>query len=206
MFDVSVGTSNQDNFLTNLAYRRQVSDKFRIGLEAQFSSPRYRFINAKPITEGYASTISIPLTLRLYEREKIRLDLYTKAGLRFQGVLDPDNNDKRDSLLTSTAFLFEPGLLVTVKLNEKLNFQSGITFPALFQLSPSFIFENVYPGLLHLGINHQSSARRTVFAKALFGGATGGNGDTQKFGWSLQAGVRFNLGKRPGASFVEPSF
>jgi hypothetical protein len=206
MADISVGTSHQDNFLSNIAYRYQVSEKFRIGFEAQYGAPKYRFIEAKPIKEGYSGTISVPLTLRLYEKEQIRLDLYTKIGMRFQGILDPDNNSNRDSIYTSTAFVFEPGLLVTVMLNEKLNFQSGVTFPAIFQTSPSSIFENVYPGLLHLGANYKSSEKRIVFAKALFGGAVGGNGDTQKFGWSLQAGLRFNIGQKPTPSFIEPTF
>jgi hypothetical protein len=206
MVDISVGTSHQDNFFTNIAYRYQVSEKFRIGFEAQYGAPKYRFVEAKPIREGYSGTISIPLTLRLYEKEQIRLDFYTKVGMRFQGILDPDKNDKRDSILNSTAFAFEPGLLVTVMVNEKLNFQSGITFPVLFQTSPSSIFENVYPGMIHLGVNYMSSEKRTVFVKTLFGGATGGDGDTQKFGWSLQAGLRFNFGQKPSSSFVEPSF
>jgi hypothetical protein len=206
MLDVSVGTSHQDNFFTNLAYRYQVSDKFRIGFEAQYGAPKYRFVEAKPIREGYSGTVSVPLTLRLYEKEQIRLDFYSKVGMRFQGILDPDKNDKRDSILNSTAFAFEPGLLVTVMLNEKVNFQSGVTFPVLFQTSPSSIFENVYPGMIHLGLNYKSSEKRIVFAKALFGGATGGDGDTQKFGWSLQAGFRFNFGQKPSSSFVEPSF
>jgi hypothetical protein len=206
MVDISVGTSHQDNFFTNIAYRYQVSEKFRIGFEAQYGAPKYRFVEAKPIREGYSGTISIPLTLRLYEKEQIRLDFYTKVGMRFQGILDPDKNDKRDSILNSTAFAFEPGLLVTVMVNEKLNFQSGVTFPVLFQTSPSSIFENVYPGMIHLGVNYKSSEKRTVFVKTLFGGATGGDGDTQKFGWSLQAGLRFNFGQKPSSSFVEPSF
>jgi hypothetical protein len=206
MVDISVGTSHQDNFFTNIAYRYQVSEKFRIGFEAQYGAPKYRFVEAKPIREGYSGTISIPLTLRLYEKEQIRLDFYTKVGMRFQGILDPDKNDKRDSILNSTAFAFEPGLLVTVMVNEKLNFQSGITFPVLFQTSPSSIFENVYPGMIHLGVNYKSSEKRTVFVKTLFGGATGGDGDTQKFGWSLQAGLRFNFGQKSSSSFVEPSF
>jgi hypothetical protein len=206
MVDISVGTSHQDNFFTNVAYRYQVSDKFRIGFEAQYGAPKYRFVEAKPIREGYSGTVSVPLTLRLYEKEQIRLDFYTKVGMRFQGILDPDKNDKRDSILNSTAFAFEPGLLVTVMVNEKLNFQSGITFPVLFQTSPSSIFENVYPGMIHLGLNYKSSEKRTVFVKTLFGGATGGDGDTQKFGWSLQAGLRFNFGQKPSSSFVEPSF
>jgi hypothetical protein len=206
MIDVSVGTSHQDNFFTNLAYRYAVSDKFRIGAEFQYGTPKYRLIEAKPIREGYAATFAVPLTLRMYEKDQIRMDFYAKAGLRFQGVLDPDKNDIRDSTLTSTALNFEAGLLLTVKVNEKLNLQSGVTFPVFYQFSPSAIFENVYPGMLHLGGNYMISEKSTVFVKTAFGAALGGSGDTQKFGWSHQIGVRFNLGERPNSNFVEPSF
>jgi hypothetical protein len=206
MVDVSVGNSHQDKFFTNLAYRYAVSDKFRIGMEFQYGAPKYRLIEAKPIREGYAATIGVPLTLRLYDKEQIRLDLYAKPGLRFQGVLDPDKNDIRDSILNSTAFSFEAGLLVTAKLSEKLNLQSGVTFPLFYQIKPSAIFENIYPGLLHFGVNYMATEKSTVFVKTAFGGALGGNGDTQKFGWSLQGGVRFTIGEKTNANFVEPSF
>jgi hypothetical protein len=206
MLDVSIGTSHQDNFFTNVAYRYQLGDKFRIGLEAQYGNVKYRLIDAKPITAGYSSTISIPLTIRLYQKEKIRLDFYNKLGMRFQGILDPDDNDKRDSILNSTAVAFEPGLLVSVNLSEKLDLQSGFTVPVLFQTSPSSLFENVYPGLLHLGLSYKSSEKTTLFAKTMAGGATGGDGDTQKFGWALQAGFRINLSGKPIPSFVEPTF
>jgi hypothetical protein len=206
ILDLSVGTSHQDHFFTNVAYRYQVGQRFRIGLEAQYGAVKYRLIDAKPITEGYSSTVSIPLTIRLYEKEKIRLDLYNKIGMRFQGILDPDNNDKRDSLLNSRAFAFEPGLLVSVNLSEKLDLQSGFTVPVLFQTSPSSLFENVYPGLLHLGLSYKSSDKTTLFAKTMAGGATGGDGDTQKFGWAIQAGFRINLSGKLIPSFIEPTF
>jgi hypothetical protein len=206
MVDVSVGTSLQDNYFTTAAYRYQVSDKFRIGLEGQFGSTKYRLMQAKAITRGSASTISIPLTLRLYEKEQLRLDLYTKVGMRFQTLSDPTAKEVKDSLDASTAFIFEAGLLVTAKLSEKLNFQSGVTFPVAFQTSPTAIFENVYPGMLHAGLNYKTSEKSILFAKTLIGGAVGGNGDTQKLGWSVQGGVRFSFGQKPAASFVEPTF
>jgi hypothetical protein len=206
MLDVSIGTSHQDNFFANIAFRKQVSPKFRIGLEAQYGAVKYRLIEAKPIREGYAATVSIPLTVRLYEKERIRLDFYAKPGARFQGVLDPDKNDIRDSLLTSTAFAFDPALLVTIKLNEKLNLQSGVSFPVFFQFNPSAIFENVYAGMIHLGLNYKVSNKSAVFFKSAFGPAAGGDGDTQKFGKSFQAGIRYNLGSKTAPSFIEPSF
>lgn len=206
MIDVSIGTSNQDNILSNLAFRYQFSDKFRIGLEAQFGSPKYRFIDAKPITTGYANMVSIPFTLRIYQREKIRLDFYNKLGLRFKGILDPDENDIRDSILNSTSYVFEPGLLVSVNLAEKLDLQSGFTVPVIYQSKPSAFIENIYPGLLHLGLSFSSSRKSTVFGKTMFGGSTGADGDTQKFGWSLQAGFRLSFGERDIPVFIEPSF
>jgi hypothetical protein len=206
MLDVSIGTSHQDNFFANVAFRKQVSPKFRIGLEAQYGAVKYRLIEAKPIREGYAATVSIPLTVRLYEKERIRLDFYAKPGVRFQGVLDPDKNDIRDSLLTSTAFAFDPALLVTIKVNEKFNFQSGVSFPVFFQFNPSAIFENVYIGMLHLGLNYNTSNKSTLFIKTSFGPAAGGDGDTQKFGKAIQAGIRYNLGNKTAPSFIEPSF
>lgn len=206
MVDLSVGTSHQDNFFANFAYRYHVSNKFRVGIEGQYGAAKYRFIGAKPISTGYATSLGLPFTIRLAEKEQIRLDLYAKPGIRFQGVLDPDNNDERDSVLNSTAFSFETGLLVTVQLTEKVNFQSGVTFPLFLQTRPSSLFENIYPGLIHFGGNYLVSAKSMVFVKTAFGPAVGGDGDTQKFGWSLQGGIRYILGEKPMPTFVEPSF
>ena len=206
MVDVSVGTSHQDKFFGNIAYRYQLNERLRIGVEAQFGSVNYRLIDAKVIKSGYVGTIGVPLTLRLYEKERIRLDLYGKLGARLQGVLDPDGNDKRDSLLNSTALALDLGLLVTVQLNDRLNLQSGFSFPTYFQVAPTALFENTYVPILHLALNQKISSKNVLFLKTAFGAAVGGDGDTQKFGQSVQAGVRFNLGSAENASFVEPSF
>jgi hypothetical protein len=206
MFDVSVGTSNADRFSLTAAYRYQVNAKCRVGLDVQYGAPKYRFVNAKPITEGYSTTIAIPLTWRLYEKENLRLDAFMRAGLRFQGVLDPDKNDIRDSIKASTALIIDPGLIVTIKTSEKLSFQSGITFPIAFQTSPSALFESAHTPLVYMGLNAKMTENRTIFVRTLFGEAAGGDGDTYKFGWVLQGGVRFTFGQKPVAAFVEPAF
>ena len=105
--DVGFGASNMDNFFTNVAYRYQVNDNFRIGLETQFSSTKYRFVEAKPFEKGYATTISIPLSFKITEQERIRLDGFVKPSFRFQGIIDPDNNGIEDSLLNSRAVLLK---------------------------------------------------------------------------------------------------
>ncbi len=206
LLDVSIGSSTQDRFMSTVSYRYQVNDKFRVGLEAQYGAPKYRFVDAKPITEGYAATFSVPLTVRLYEKEAIRLDFFGRAGFRTQGVIDPDKNDARDSIKRATAILFEPGLIVTLKTHEKVNLQSGIAFPIAYQNAPSALFESAHIPLIYAGLNVKSSEKRSFFIKSLFGAAVGGNGDTYKFSWSVQGGLRFNFGKRPVSNVLEPSF
>jgi hypothetical protein len=206
MLDVSVGSSHQDHFFTNAAYRYTISDRFRIGIEAQFGSTKYRMIEAKPIVNGSATTIGVPLTLRVSQKDKLRIDLYAKPGIRLHASPAADKNNILDSAKKSTAFSFDGGLVITAKLSDKLNFQSGVTFPLFFQVSPSPIFENIYPGLLHFGANYAATEKFTIFAKTAFGAALGGSGDTQKFGWSIQTGLRYALGQKPENNFVEPSF
>ena len=63
MVDLSLGTSHQDNFFTNIAYRYQVSNKFRGGIEGQYGAAKYRLIHAKPITTGYVTALGLPLTI-----------------------------------------------------------------------------------------------------------------------------------------------
>jgi hypothetical protein len=208
LIDVGVGASTQDNYFTNIAYRHQVNSNFRIGFETQIASPKYRFIDAKLIKEGYATSVHIPLTFKITEQSKIRLDGYVRLGARFQGVLDPDKNDKRDSILTSTAIMFDAGLVVNIKLTEKLNLNSGVSFPTGIQIAPSTLFEYFGAANFHGGLSYATSAKTILFAKGITGPAFGGNGDTYKYFWSVQAGIRFALGKKPTGNplLLEPSF
>jgi hypothetical protein len=205
MIDISAGTSHQDNFFTNIAYRYSVSDKFRIGVESQIGSVQYRLVEAKPIKAGSATNIGIPLTVRMYQKSKIRMDFYAKPGIRLQSAPSFDNG-KKDSAVNSTAISFDGGLLLTAKLSDKFNLQSGVNFPLFYEVNPSAIFENIYPGVLNFGGNYSISNKSSVFAKTAFGSALGGSGDTQKFGWTIQAGMRFSLGQKVTNNFVEPSF
>jgi hypothetical protein len=204
--DLSVGISNQDRFATQIAIRRQVSTRLRVGIEGQFGSPRYRFIDAKPITSGYFTQVSLPTSLRLYESSPMRLDFFAKPGLRFQGVIDPDENDTQDSVLTSTAATIDLGLLATVMVSEKFHFQGGITFPTAFQLSPSTLFENNTTAL-HGNLSYQLRPNSIFFVKTQMGGAFGADGDSQKFLWTVQTGLRFVLGKSPRGNplILEPT-
>ncbi|AEE50278.1 hypothetical protein [Haliscomenobacter hydrossis] len=207
LLDLSVGSSQQDRFFTNIAYRLQLSSRLRIGAELQLASTQYRFIDAKPITEGYASTLSLPISWQLYQNERIDLHFFFRPGVRFQGIIDPDDNDVRDEVLNSTAILLDPGLMVSIKATDRLRFQSGVSFPTLFQVQPSALFENNSTAI-HANVAYQVSKRSALFAKTLMGPAVGASGDSQKFVWSAQAGLRLSLGT-PGKGNVllmEPSY
>jgi hypothetical protein len=202
ILDVSAGASKQDRVAVNLALRRQFGERFRGGLELQAAAPAYRFISAKPIREGYAFSASLPLAWRLAQEGPLRLDLFLRPGLRVQGVIDPDGNDQRDSILSSRALIFEPGLLLTFEASERLRLMSGVSFPLSYEVQPSALFENNVTAL-HGGLGWQAAPRTQLFVKALAGPAAGGDGDTQKFMASFQAGLRFSFGPKPATAPLE---
>lgn len=206
--DVGVGVSNMDRYSANLAYRHQVNDNFRVGFEIQYGSPKYRFVEAKPFEKGYAWSLSIPLSFKIAEQDRIRLDGFVRPGFRFQGIIDPDNNGKEDSLLNSRAALFEVGLLVNVKLTEKLNLSSGVLLPTAFEIAPASLFEYMGTPNFTGGLSFQASPKTIVFVKGITGPAFGANGDTYKYFWSAQAGVRIAFGKNRTTKslMLEPSF
>jgi len=208
LVDIGVGASTMDRYFTDLAYRHQINDNFRVGFEIQYGFPKYRFVEAKPFEKGYAWSLSIPLSFRIAEQERIRLDGFVRPGFRFQGIIDPDNNGMEDSLLNSRAVLFEAGLLVNVKLTEKLNLSSGVLLPTAFEIAPSSLFEYMGTPNFTGGLSYLASPKTIVFVKGITGPAFGANGDTYKYIWSAQAGVRFALGKNPTTKslLLEPSF
>jgi opacity protein-like surface antigen len=204
--EASVGTSNQDAGSLNLAVRQQFSETFRAGLELQTGAVRYRFIEAKAIDEGVSSTLSLPLAVRLYQFNQLRLDFYGRIGLRYQNVEDQFATEKKLQNNNSVAFNVEPGLQVSLALSERLNLQSGVTLPNFFELRPAFLYENNNTNLF-LGVGYQVAPKAILMFKANAGPAAGASGDSQKFNWGVQAGVRFSL-KNPGAAALrlDPTF
>lgn len=204
--DASVGTSNQDVGFVNLALRKQFSEKFRAGLELQTAAVKYRFIGAKVIDEGQSTTLSLPLSLRLYQFNRLRLDFYGRVGLRYQSVAEQFATEKKLSDNTAVGFNAEPGLQVSLALSERLNLQSGVTLPNLFEVSPEFLYENNVSNLF-FGLGHQLSPKAIFMFKANAGPAAGASGDSQKFNWGVQAGIRFSLnGSGAAALRLDPTF
>ncbi len=205
LLDLGLGTSQQDRWASQLTLRRNFSPQFRAGLEVQFASPRNRFIEARPIDRGYAFHLALPLTYQIYQRETLQLFAFLKPSWRRQGIIDPDGNDQRDSLLRSTALAIEPGLFVNLLLGERLQAQSGVTFPTVFEIDPSQLFEN-QTTLIHAGLAYRSGARTQWFLNTNCGPAFGASGDSQKFLWSAQVGWRLALGTDLPTTIVEATF
>lgn len=207
LLDISVGTSFQDNVAAQLTYSQQFSERFRVGIALQYGAPSYRFVGAQPFQNtGYSYTVAVPLFLELVRQERIQLHGLLKLGGRFQGVIDPDENDRRDSLFQSTAVLAEIGFLVNLPLSERVHVQSGLSFPIVYELAPSPLLEYQW-SRLHAGASYALD-RQVLFLKGSVGPAFGASGDTYKFIWDLQAGVRLKFGNSPALNshFIETSF
>ena len=204
--DITFGTSKQDQAFVNLAYRYQFSDSFRAGIELETGLVNYRFIGAKLIDEGVSTTVSLPTLLRLYERDNFRLDLYSRLGVRFQNVSSDYEQEETLQANSSFGFIAEPGLAVTYLLSERLSLQSGVTLPLIFEASPEFLFENNVTNLF-ANLGYQLTEKSVFLLKANTGPAAGAGGDSQKYVWSVQAGLRFSFGDSNRTNIIpEPSF
>jgi len=188
----------QDDYATQASLRYALSEGVRIGVELRSGAPNYRFIEARPFQdEGYVTSVAIPVVFRIAQEEPIQLYGLARAGLRFQGVIDPDENDQRDSIFSSTAALGEVGLLLQIPCSDRVAFQSGVTFPFAYELSPGNLLENMSTQV-HGGVS--VGFRNTAwFLNGAAGPAFGASGDTHKFNWAVQMGFRIRLS--PGSSF-----
>lgn len=204
--DVSMGTGFQDDISAQTAIRNQFSPKLNVGFEFQTGAPKYRFVGTKVMREGYTFALSLPISIQLQKLEKIELYGIGRIGARFQGIIDPDNNDMRDSILSSKAIIGEFGLLTAFMVSGKTSLQSGITFPIAYETSPLSLMEYMHVKL-HLGGNH-SIGKVTLFVHSDIGAAFGASGDTYKYIWSANLGARFSFGEKKNSqfNFVQPSF
>jgi len=205
--DLSTGTSNRDQVLFNASIKKQFNEKFRAGIEIQTGLVDYRFIGAKLIEEGNSTSISVPLLWKLFDDDRIRLNFYSRAGVRIQSV---SSNYATEQLLednSSFGYFIEPGLMVSLPLTEKFNLQSGFTLPVIIESSPVGLFENNVTNLFATTA-YQLSNKSILLFKANTGPAAGADGDSQKYTWSFQLGLRFLLKGESNRSalVIEPSY
>ena len=201
ILDLSVGSSFQDNFNSQLAIRNQFGSKFQAGFEFQYGIPKYRFIETRELRDGYTLAITLPGALQIQNDENIQLYVVGRLGMRFQG-----DNESGDSSRSSSAILYEVGLLTTFRVFENVQMQSGISLPSAYEISPSEISEYTW-SKLHLGASSKLNGL-TLFVHTNIGAAFGASGDTYKYIWSAEAGVRIPFGELKNSAFklIHPSF
>lgn len=200
LLDVGFGSSQQDDVALQIAYGKQVNERLRAGIQFQYGMPNYRFISAITFEDkGYSTAIAIPITYRINSENAMQLSLFVKPGLRLQGVDAAETNNISGDYM-STAITFEPGLLVHIPVGDKLGFQSGVTFPIFYEIKPTVLFEN-QTTLLHAGASYRVLEHGYLYVKSNMGSAWGASGDSQKFLWSAQLGVRLVLGKNKSNAF-----
>ena len=140
--DVGIGSSQQDDIAIQVNYGKQLTPKFTAGLQFQYGMPNYRFISGITFQDkGYSMAINAPLLFKFNSQNKLQLNLLLKPGVRFQGV-KPEETNNTNGDYKSTAIMFEPGFLLNIPINDKLNVQSGVTFPIIYEVVPMVLFEN----------------------------------------------------------------
>ncbi len=191
--DLQLGTSRRDYSFTTFRINYQLNDAWRIGGEFQASDYRYRFIDARKIENGFAIETRIFVLRRLAENDHIRLDFFAKAGWRTVNVSEDEPQPIAYDFENSSALLFDPGLLVTVKAAENLFLHTGVQLPVVFQTAPEFIGEQLQSNYILFGGSYALSQRWTVLANGFTGATFGANGDAEKYMWQASVGVRFSL-------------
>ncbi|MGB3588161.1 MAG: hypothetical protein WBA23_16550 [Tunicatimonas sp.] len=191
-FDLQYGASRQDYSNTTFRLNYQINDTWRIGGEFQGSDYRYRFIDARKIENGFASETRLFVLGRLAENDLIRLDFFAKAGWR-SVVASDETQEVNYAFENSGAVIFDPGLLVTIKASEKFFWHTGVRLPITYQVNPEPLAEQLQSSYIMLGGSYSLGERWALLANGSTGATFGAGGDTEKYMWRIDAGLRFSL-------------
>ncbi|MEZ4773903.1 MAG: hypothetical protein R3D00_12030 [Bacteroidia bacterium] len=200
LFDVSLGHSRSDRYFGSAALHHAFGARFRAGVSVFSGEYRYRFIDARKVSDANVTIVEIPLTYCIYNQGKLRADLALKTGLRFMQA--PETPEFLHEFKNSTALTLDPGLLVTVVFSKRFSLQSGVLLPVVYQLRPVVLEEQIQSGVLQLGGTWKINKQLTFFAKSPFGPSYGAGGDAEKFFWSASAGLRWNIGAKASNAHV----
>jgi hypothetical protein len=190
--DFNAGTSKADFAFSNVRLSGELKAGLRLGASLELANYRYRFIDARPVSDGFAGTLRLLLVGKLAEKGRLRLDGFLKPGYRY---LNPNeaNQEFFHDFQPSHAFILEPGVLVTIKANEKWNFHTGVNMHMAWQLSPEPIFEQFPSSRLLAGSSYRLHDRWALFATSQVGPMSGASGDSEKFFWQMAVGLRVSL-------------
>ncbi|MCI4667756.1 MAG: hypothetical protein MRZ79_06310 [Bacteroidia bacterium] len=194
LIDLEVGVSKSDQVFGRLSYTFQFKKPVRLGFRLGTGDIQYRFVDARNVDNGTVLSGEILSQFRLSDNGDLSLYGFFNLGLRFIQL-----NAERPSEITNYAFqnsqavTLDPGIVVHIKASETFNVFSGINMHMAIQYDPSVILEQQPSGYLLFGASLKTTKRSLVFVSSKIGSTYGAGGDTEKFFWSLQAGVRFSL-------------
>lgn len=190
------GASKADYNFWTLSVSHELGSKIRVGLEFEASDYRYRFIDARAVSNGFAGTGRLLFMGKLAESELLRLDFFVKPGLRFiQAPDDPEDFDfpTNYNFQNSFALTLDPGFLIQIKALDRLNFHTGMNLHTALQVDPEALLERFPATIVLAGASFAFKDRWVLFSNNMFGPAAGASGDTEKFFWSTSIGVRFSF-------------
>ncbi|MEM9984544.1 MAG: hypothetical protein AAF804_05550 [Bacteroidota bacterium] len=191
--DLLVGSSKADNSFVTLRASGMVSEGIRLGASYQFSNYRYRFVDARPVSDGVAHTLRFILVGRLAESNLLRLDGFLQPGFRLLTIDPSVVQDFSYDFQAGQAIILEPGLVVTLKASDRLNFHTGVNTHMAFQTSPEALFEQFPSAQILAGASYRVTERWAVFSSTQTGPMAGAMGDSEKFFWQLALGLRYSL-------------
>ncbi len=203
MVDLQTGTSKSDYSFGTLGLSWQATDAWRFGVSLQNSDYRYRFIDARKVSNGYAGTYSLLAAGRIAENDVFRFDFFFKPGIRIMS--SPDEDPEKPFLYDfkpSTALVLDPGFLVTMKYWNRLWLHTGINLHTVAQIKPTALLEQYPSSFLMAGASYQAGKHWTILAQAMAGPASGAGGDTEKFFWQTSVGLRYTLKGNTTASLL----
>ncbi|MEL6633352.1 MAG: hypothetical protein AAFQ83_17930 [Bacteroidota bacterium] len=192
--DLQGGTSKADTYYGRISATYFATQGLRLGLDYHVGAYQYRFIDARQVEGAAVQIISLQAGIKIAENDFLRLDLMLKPGLRFQQAPPESALPNYPFDQNSTAFVFDPGLLVTLKASDKLTFHTGANFHTAVQLDPEPLFEQFPSSFILAGANYVLGDHISLFTSNMFGPASGAAGDSEKFFWQLRAGIRFAFG------------
>lgn len=194
--DIQGGSSKQDYQNWILRGTIQLSERTTVSIESKNSDYRYRFIDARRVERGYSGQLSLSLAYRLHETEHLRLEGFLKPGIRYINFNEDDPQPfEFYSFSDSYALTFQPGLIVSIKSTDKLWLHTGINLFTSFQISPATLYEQFPSSLLLAGFSQQLGEQWVLFSNNMAGPASGASGDTEKFYWETNLGLRWCFGK-----------
>ncbi len=194
--DLTFGASKADYSVTVIRATHKVNDGLRLGASYQFSDYRYRFINARPVSDGFAGTARLILVGRLAESDNIRLDGFLNPGFRIVQLPDDDPQPFENYSFEEAgqAITLDPGLLITIMASEKLAFHTGFNMHMAFQTSPEPLFEQFPSVRIKAGASYRLGNSWALFTSGETGPMSGASGDSEKYFWQIAFGLRYRLG------------